>query len=202
MPTIPILIFSLAPSTRPRENAALAAIKVLRDEVDILVSLSSPARITGYRKWRLVDSRLHEDQANFGGGFEDEFAVARGPGGIVEGDELVGEFARAVAETDDAHANGFWSGCGSLGARRFAENLTDGFQDLGRVLRDQTDGFPVDDECIVLDGGLDDEIFAGGDTDEQGEFEVNGAEAVEESDEAIGVAAADGEAGAAKGLPT
>ena len=93
-------------------------------------------------------------------------------------------------------------GGGALGARRLAENLTDGFEDLGSVLRDETDGFSVDDESIVLDGGLDDEIFAGRDTDEQGEFEVDGAEAVEEPDEAIGVAAADGEAAATEGFPT
>src|SRR5450759_1119858 len=41
MPTMPMLILSLAPSTRPRENAAPAAINVLRDEVDILVSWAS-----------------------------------------------------------------------------------------------------------------------------------------------------------------
>src|ERR1035437_4828634 len=41
MPTMPMLLLSLAPSTRPRENAALAAINVLRDEVDILVSWAS-----------------------------------------------------------------------------------------------------------------------------------------------------------------
>src|ERR1019366_5584157 len=34
-----------------------------------------------------------------------------------------------------------------------------------------------------------------------GEFEVDGAEAVEEGDEAVGVAAADGEVGAAETLP-
>src|ERR1035437_1152473 len=41
MPTMPMLILSLAPTTRPRDNAALAAINVLRDEVDILVSWAS-----------------------------------------------------------------------------------------------------------------------------------------------------------------
>src|SRR5450759_125134 len=41
MPTMPMLILSLAPTTRPRENAALAAINVLRDEVDILVPWAS-----------------------------------------------------------------------------------------------------------------------------------------------------------------
>jgi hypothetical protein len=174
--------------------------KVLRDEVDMLVSLSSPARITGYRKHGLF--RLHEDQTNLGGGFENQFTVVGGLGGIVEGDELVGEFARTVAESDDAHANGFGSGRGPLGARRLAENLTDGFEEFGCVLRDETDGFSVDDESIVLDGGLDDQKFAGRDTYEQGEFEVDGAETVEKPDEAIGVAAADGEAAATEDFPT
>ena len=49
---------------------------------------------------------------------------------------------------------------------------------------------------------MDDEVLAGRDTDEEGEFEVDGAEAVEEPDETIGVAPADGEVAAAKGLPT
>src|ERR1022692_3574791 len=50
MPTMPMLILSLAPSTRPREKAALAAMKVLRDEVDISICLPSSAnRITGMR---------------------------------------------------------------------------------------------------------------------------------------------------------
>ena len=138
--------------------------------------------------------RLHEDQANLGGGFEDQFTVVGGFGGIVEGDELVGEFARTVAETDDAHASGLWSRREALETRQLAENLTDGFEDFGSVLRDETDGFSVDDESIVLDGGLDDQKFAGRDTYEQGEFEVDGAETVEKPDEAIGVAAADGEA--------
>ena len=35
--------------------------------------------------------RLHEDQADLGGSFEDQFTVAGGAGGIVQGDELVGE---------------------------------------------------------------------------------------------------------------
>jgi len=58
--------------------------------------------------------------------------------------------SRAVAETYDAHANGFGSGRGALGARRLAENLIDGFEDFGSVLRDETDGFSVDDELLGI----------------------------------------------------
>jgi hypothetical protein len=110
-------------------------------------------RITGCGESGASLFRLHEDQSNFGGGFEDELTVAGGTGGIVEGDDLIGEFACAVAETEDAHANGLWSGRGALGASRFAENLTDGFEDPGGVLRDETDGFSVDEESIVLTAG-------------------------------------------------
>jgi hypothetical protein len=144
---------------------------------------------------------LHEDHADFGGGFEDEFAVARGVGGIVEGDGLVGDGACAVAETGDAGAEGLRRESGAPGASRLAEDLTEGFEDLGGVLGDEADGFAVDEEGVVADGGFDDEILLGRDTDEQGELEVDGTEAVEESDKAVGVAATDGEVATAKSFP-
>src|ERR1039458_4713524 len=62
MPTMPMLILSLAPSTRPREKAAPAAMKVLRDEVDILIFLPSSAnRITG------MEERVRGDPRGPGG---------------------------------------------------------------------------------------------------------------------------------------
>src|SRR4051794_26624156 len=45
MPTMPMLILSLAPRMRPTENAALAAMKVLRDVLGTV--LSSAIRIAG-----------------------------------------------------------------------------------------------------------------------------------------------------------
>jgi hypothetical protein len=83
------------------------------------------------KKGGLLDSGLHEDHADFGGGLEDEFAVARGVGGIVEGDELVGDGACAVAEIGDAGAEGLRRESGAPGASRLAEDLTEGFEDPG-----------------------------------------------------------------------
>jgi hypothetical protein len=50
---------------------------------------------------------LHEDEAQFGGGFEDEFTVTLGVAGIVEGDDLVGDGAATAGEIGDAGAQGF-----------------------------------------------------------------------------------------------
>ncbi len=52
----------------------------------------------------LVEPGLHEDEAEFGSGLEDEVAVALGVGGIVEGDELVGDGASAKGEIGNAGA--------------------------------------------------------------------------------------------------
>ena len=144
---------------------------------------------------------LHEDEAQFGGGFEDEFAVALGAGGIVEGDELVGDGAAAAGEIGDAGAEGLGRESGAPGAAGFAEELADGFEDLGGVLGDEADGFAVDEDAVFAEDGFDGEILPGRDADELGDFEIGGAEAVEESDEAVGVAAGDGEVGAAERPP-
>jgi hypothetical protein len=81
------------------------------------------------------------------------------------------------------------------------EELADGFAEFGGILGDDADGRAIDDEAILADSGLDDGVLLDGEAEELGEFEVGGAEAVEESDEAVGVAAGDGEVGAAEGLP-
>jgi hypothetical protein len=122
-------------------------------------------------------------------------------GGIVEGDELVGDVAAAAGETGEAGAQGGGQEIAALGAAGFVEDLADGFEDLGGVLGDEADGFAIDDDAVFADGGLDGKILAGRDADELGEFEVDGTEAVEEGDEAVGVAAADGEVGAAETFP-
>jgi hypothetical protein len=149
----------------------------------------------------LVDSR-HEDHAQFSGGVENKLAVALGVAGIVEGDELVGDDAAAAGEIGDAGSQGLGREIAALGAAGFVEKLADGFEQLGRVLGDEADGFAIDEEGVLADGGFDGEIILRRETDELGEFEVDGAEAVEERDEAVGVAAADGEVGAAKLFPS
>ena len=146
----------------------------------------------------LVEAGLHEDHADFGGGFEDEFAVARGVSGIVEGDELVGEVPSAVAEIGDAGAEGLGRDGGAPGAAGFTEELADGFEDFGSVLGDEADGFAIDEDAVFAEDGFDGEILPGRDADELGDFEIRGAEAVEEGDEAVGVAAGNGEVGAAE----
>src|ERR1035437_987591 len=59
---------------------------------------------------------LHEDHAEFGGGFEDEFAVAPGVAGVVEGDELVGNGAATAGGGGGAGPPGFGGGRGGGGA--------------------------------------------------------------------------------------
>src|ERR1035437_7423513 len=81
----------------------------------------------------LVETGLHEDEAQFGGGFEDELAVALGAGGGVEGDELVGDVTAAAGEVGDAGAEGRGRAGGVSGAAAFAEELADGIEDLGSV---------------------------------------------------------------------
>jgi hypothetical protein len=144
---------------------------------------------------------LHEDHAQFGGGFEDEFAIAFGEGGIVEGDELIGDVTAAAGEADDEGAQGLGRESGAPGSAGFAEELADGFEDFGSVLRDEADGFAVDEELVFAEDGFDGEILPGGDADELGDFEISGAEAIEERDEAVGMAAGDGEVGAAERPP-
>jgi hypothetical protein len=138
----------------------------------------------------LVESGLHEDHAELGGNFEDEFAVALGAAVIVEGDELVGDGASAAGETFDAGAEGQGMRSVVLFAR-FADELVDGLEDPGCVLGDEADGFAIDQEGIFADGGFDGKILLRRDTGELGELEVDRAEAVEEADEAVGMAAAE-----------
>src|ERR1035437_6988795 len=54
----------------------------------------------------LLGTGLHEDEAQFGGGLEDELAVVLGAGGIVEGGELVGDVTAAAGEFSDAGGEG------------------------------------------------------------------------------------------------
>ena len=149
----------------------------------------------------LVETGLHEDEAQFGGGFEDELAVALGAGGVVEGEELVGDVTAAAGEVGDAGVEGLGRAGAVSGAARFAEELADGIEDLGSVLGDEADDFAVDVDAVFAEDGFNGEILAGRDADELGDFEIGGAEAVEESDEAVGVAAGDGEVGAAERPP-
>jgi hypothetical protein len=144
---------------------------------------------------------LHEDEAQFGGGFEDGLAVAVGAGGFVEGDELVGDVTAAAGEVGDAGVEGLGREGGASGAAGFAEELADGIEDLGSVLGNEANDLAVDVDAVLAEDGFDGEILAGRDADELGDFEIGGAEAVEESDEAIGVAAGDGEVGAAERPP-
>ena len=145
--------------------------------------------------------RLHEDEAQFGGGFPDELAVGFGAGGIVEGEELVGDNPAAAGEVSDAVGQGPGKAGGAAGAAGFAEELTDGIEDLGSVLGKEADDFAVDVDGVFAEDGFDGEILPGRDANELGDFEVSGAEAVEESDEAVGMAAGDGEVGAAELAP-
>ena len=97
-----------------------------------------------------------------------------------------------------------WRVSGEAPARAaagFVKDLADGLQDFGGVLGDEADGFAVHHDTVFAHGGFDGEVFPRGETDEFVEFEVDGAEAVEEGDDAVGVAAAEGEAGAAEFLP-
>jgi len=79
--------------------------------------------------------------------------------------------------------------------------LTDGLEDFRGVLGDEADGLSIDKEFVFADGGFDGEILPGRDADELGDFEVDGTEAVEHGDEAVGVAAGDGEVDATEGAP-
>jgi hypothetical protein len=54
------------------------------NSVPLVVQSAAPARAEEDRG--LLETGLHEDHAQCGGGFEDEFAVALRVGGIVEGD--------------------------------------------------------------------------------------------------------------------
>ena len=122
-----------------------------------------------------------------------------GAGGIVEGDQLVGDDAAAAGEFGDTGVES-WAGP-ARAAAGFVKDLADGIQDFGRVLGDEADGFAVQHDAVFAHGGFDGEIFPWGDADEFVEFEVDGAETVEEGDDAVGVAAAEGEAGPAEFLP-
>src|SRR5439155_5120861 len=117
------------------------------------------------------------------GGFEDELAVAWGTGGIVEGDQLVGDDAAAAGEFGDADVQGFGSASAALAPAGFVKDLADGFQNFGGVLGDKADGFAVHHNAVFAHGGFDSEVFPRGESDELVEFEVDGAEAIEEGDD-------------------
>jgi hypothetical protein len=144
------------------------------------------------------DARLHEHEAEFGGDFEDSFAIAGGVSGVVEIDELPDDEAAAGGEIGEA-------GAGGLGSARRAgcagEHAIDGFDEFGGVIRDEADGLAIDVETVLLNGGLDGRELAGGDSGKFGELEEDGSEAIEEGDEAIGVAAAAAEVGGTEGAP-
>jgi len=97
-------------------------------------------------------------------------------------------------------------GKGSGGALDFGdvggEDFANGGGDLFGVFGDEADGLSIEEEAAFLDGGFDDRVLLGGDAGEFGEFEVGGAEAEEERDEAVGVAATDGDVGSAELAPT
>ena len=131
----------------------------------------------------------------------DEFAVVCGAGGVVECEEFGGDGVSAAGEIGDSGAHGLPWGGRAVGAAGFKEELTHGFEDLRRILGDEADGFAIDEELVFADGGLDGEILPRRDANELRDFEIDGSEAVEHGDEAVGVAAGDGEIGAAKGAP-
>jgi hypothetical protein len=96
---------------------------------------------------------LHEDDAEFGGGFEDEFAVAVGVAGMVEGDELVSDGASAGGEIGDAGAEGPGRESAALVGLGLTEEMADGFEKFGGVLGDDADSCAIDDEAIFADSG-------------------------------------------------
>ena len=65
-----------------------------------------------------------------------------------------------------------------------------GFEQAGRVGGNEADGFAIDDEAVFAEGGFKDDVLLGRDSGELGELEIDGTKAIEERDEAIGVAAA------------
>jgi len=129
---------------------------------------------------RRIDSELEEDEAEFGGAFEDEFAVMRGAGRLVEGEELIGDGAAAMEEMGEASGDTLGREIAKLGLFRLAEEDADGGDDPGSIFGDEADGFAIDEEIIFAHGGFDGEVLLGSDADELGELEVRGAEAVEE----------------------
>ena len=149
----------------------------------------------------LLGSGLHEDEAEFGGEFEDEIAARAGGAGRVELDELVGDGASAGGEIGDAGVQGTRGAIAEGRAAGAAEDAVDGFEEAGRVFGDEAESFAIDDDAVFADGGLDEEVLFGRDAGELGELEVGGPEAVEERDEAVGVAAAEGDVAGAEGSP-
>lgn len=79
---------------------------------------------------------MHEDEAQFGGGLEDVFAVTLGVRGIVEGKELVGDIAPTAGEIGDAGTQGLGRESAAPGVARLTEKLADGFEELAGVLGD------------------------------------------------------------------
>jgi hypothetical protein len=96
---------------------------------------------------------------------------------------------------------GFGRGSTALAAAGFVKDLADGLEDFRGVLGNEADGFTVHHDAVFAHGGFDGEVFLRGKSDELIEFEVDGTEAVEEGDDAVGVAAVEGEGGAAEFLP-
>jgi hypothetical protein len=97
----------------------------------------------------LLASGLHEDQAKFGGGFEDELAVALGAAGIVEGDELVGDDPTAAGEVDYASTESIGRGCASNPGAGLTQELADCLAEFGSVLRDDADGGAIDNQVVL-----------------------------------------------------
>jgi hypothetical protein len=144
---------------------------------------------------------LHEDEAEFGSDLKDEFAVALGVGRVVEGDELVSDGATLDGEIDDAGAQGYGRASGTPGGFGIVQEVAYGFADLGSVFGDDADFRTIDDDVLIAYGRFDDEVLLDGKAAEFREFEEDGAEAVEQADEVVGVAAANGDVGSTEFPP-
>jgi hypothetical protein len=144
---------------------------------------------------------MRDISAEFGGGIEDEGLFGPGVAGVEEVEKLERGGAAEVGEFGDGGAEAIGRKGGGPGAAGFAGDEADGFEDFGDALGDEADGLTIDEEAMFTDGGFDGEILPGRDGDELGEFEVDGAEAVEEGNEAICVAATECQVGTAKSSP-
>ena len=107
---------------------------------------SMPTYCTGVgpqgRRWQRPG--CDEDDAEFGGGFEDELAIDR-ESGRNRGDQLVGDDAAAASELGDT---GVEVGRARRVRPQDLKDLTDGDQDLGRVLGNEADGFAVHHDAV------------------------------------------------------
>ena len=76
---------------------------------------------------RGIEAGLHKDEAEFGSGFDDEFAFARAGGGRVKSDELMSDDAATGGEIGEAGSHVLGS---RLGPRGTNEEGADGFGDF------------------------------------------------------------------------